>query len=197
MPLKKRGPRPGGAPESPASGTAGTAPPAESQSATPMHRPSESSASSSAPSSSSLGKRAMATAIQGAKLKRINWGKGEPLERLTKAVEDWDAKTGPHFEADKTMSLLQYSNLVGIHYQTLSDYASRSSASLSRINLVCWRSLCRLPQRRPLQRRPPQVRRPPQCRQPWCRQPRRRPSLTPDAPADDDDAYDKACCNQD
>ena len=128
----------------------------------------------------------MATAIQGAKLKRINWGKGEPLERLTKAVEDWDAKTGPHFEADKTMSLLQYSKLVGIHYQTLSDYASRSSASLSRINLVCWRSLCRLPQRRPLQRRPlqrrplqrrpPQVRRPPQCRQPWCRQPRRRPS---------------------
>ena len=32
-----------------------------------------------------LGKRAAATMI-GAKLKRINWGHGEPLEHLTKAV---------------------------------------------------------------------------------------------------------------
>jgi hypothetical protein len=25
---------------------------------------------------------------------RINWGKGEPLERITKAIKEWNNKTG-------------------------------------------------------------------------------------------------------
>ena len=54
-----------------------------------------------------LGKR-VAAAMAGAKLKRINWGKGEALERIFKAVNDWDGKTGPILEADKDMLLPKY-----------------------------------------------------------------------------------------
>jgi len=45
----------------------------------------------------------------GAKLCRINWSKGEPLERLTQfltqAVKDWDAKSGSILETSKAMTL--------------------------------------------------------------------------------------------
>ena len=41
-----------------------------------------------------MGKRSAASML-GTTLERTNWGKGEPLERLAKAVADWDTKTGP------------------------------------------------------------------------------------------------------
>ena len=68
-----------------------------------------------------LGKRA-AAAMVGAKLKRINCGVGEPLVKLTKAVSEWDAKTGTILEVDKKMQLKRYAELVAIPYQTLVKY---------------------------------------------------------------------------
>lgn len=49
-----------------------------------------------------------AAALIDAKLKRVNWGKGEHLKRLTEAVEDWDAKRGPHLEHNPELPLSQY-----------------------------------------------------------------------------------------
>ena len=58
----------------------------------------------------------------GVKLTRVNWGKGAGLERMTKAVEDWDSKTGPFLEDEKTMSLPRYAVLVNIPFPTLAGY---------------------------------------------------------------------------
>ena len=69
-----------------------------------------------------LGKRAAASMV-GAKLKRTNWGKGAALERMTTAVSDWDAKTGPLLQANKEMLLPEYAQLIGIPYSTLLPYA--------------------------------------------------------------------------
>ena len=84
-----------------------------------------SSAGSSSADSSSAGptggKRASA-AIVGVKLKRTNWGRGEPLARMTKAVADWDAKTGEILETDVTMSLRSYAKCVNIQFESLYDY---------------------------------------------------------------------------
>ena len=103
LPPKKRGPKPQApAPSSP-----------------PLELPATSLPATS--SQKSLGKRA-AAALVGTKLKRINWGHGEPLERMTKVVADWDAKTGPHLMEKPTMLLTEYAKLVDINYQTLSVY---------------------------------------------------------------------------
>ena len=61
----------------------------------------------------------------GVKLKRTNWGQGEPLVRLTKAVEVWDAKTGDILEANPTMTLKAYAAAVEIPYPTMQDYACK------------------------------------------------------------------------
>ena len=58
----------------------------------------------------------------GAKLKRTNWGEGTARERIAKAVLDWDAKTGAHFEENKDLSLTQYAMLLGIPLSTLAEY---------------------------------------------------------------------------
>ena len=104
-------------------------PPAESSktqrpaaSSSPPPATSEPGAASS--SSSILGKRAAATLV-GTKLKRTNWSTGEHLERLTKAVENWDAKTGEFLTQDPTLSLIKYAELAGISYQTLAAYACK------------------------------------------------------------------------
>ena len=52
-----------------------------------------------------------------AKVKRTNWAQGEPLRRLTKAVQDWDGAT-----TDK-VSLRSYAVSVDIHFVTLQHYA--------------------------------------------------------------------------
>jgi hypothetical protein len=67
------------------------------------------------------GKRA-AAAIVGVKLKRINWGHGEPRERLTVAVADWDSKNGAILAENKEMPLKEYAHRVGIPYPTLQAY---------------------------------------------------------------------------
>ena len=66
-----------------------------------------------------------AAALIDAKLKRVNWGKGEHLKRLTEAVEDWDAKRGPHLEHNPELPLSQYAEAVGIPYQTMNNYACK------------------------------------------------------------------------
>ena len=66
-----------------------------------------------------------AAALIDAKPKRVNWGKGEHLKRLTEAVEDWDAKRGPHLEHNPELPLSQYAEAVGIPYQTMNNYACK------------------------------------------------------------------------
>lgn len=61
----------------------------------------------------------------GTKLKRTNWGRGEPLERLTKAVEDWDAKSGLYLTEKPAMLMPEYAKCVGIPYETLSSYCCK------------------------------------------------------------------------
>lgn len=101
LPPKKRG-RPAGPPKPPVPEEPLTLPPVEAAPA--------------------LGKRA-AAAMLGTTLKRVNWGKGDALARLTKAVDDWDNKTGTVLEADKSMNLPKYAECVGIPYPTLAPYA--------------------------------------------------------------------------
>ena len=61
----------------------------------------------------------------GAKLPRINWGRGEPLKRLTKAVEDWDAKSGPYLCEKPAMLMAEYAKCVDIPYATLRAYCCK------------------------------------------------------------------------
>ena len=110
LPLKKRGPRP-------ASSAAASMPAVSELSGS-------AAASTSEPSETKLGKRAAADLV-GAKLKRTNWGHGDNLKLMTKAVHDWDAKTGTHLEKDNKMSLPSYAVCVGINYQTLADYCCK------------------------------------------------------------------------
>ena len=88
------------------------------------HASSGASSSSGAWNSAVSGKRAAAELL-GVQLKRTNWSHGEPLERMTKAVADWDAKTGPHLEQETKMPLSRYAGLVGIEYQSLNKYACK------------------------------------------------------------------------
>ena len=73
-----------------------------------------------------FGKKAAAELI-GVKLERINWGVGEGLERMTKAVNDWDAKSGPFLEENKLMSIREYAAAVEIPHQTLARYACKDA----------------------------------------------------------------------
>ena len=71
----------------------------------------------------------------GAKLKRTNWGHGENLKRMTKAVHDWDAKAGTHLEKDNKMSLLSYAVCIGINYQTLADYCCKDHGKRKQLGI--------------------------------------------------------------
>jgi hypothetical protein len=64
---------------------------------------------------------AAAAAAPKAKATRVNWSVGEPLERLTKAVADYDNKTGT-WNDEEGMSLRRFAKLVGIPIGTLSKY---------------------------------------------------------------------------
>ena len=125
VPFKKRG-RPAASLINPSTAPV-MLPLATSPAASSSDAPASTSTSGSEPSGPSGGKRA-AAALIGAKLKRINWGQGEPLERLTQAVTDWDAKSGAILEADKAMSLKDYALRVSIPYPTLHDYAKPNQA---------------------------------------------------------------------
>jgi hypothetical protein len=73
-----------------------------------------------------VGKKAAAQLL-GVTLTRVNWSKGEPLQRLTKAVADWDGKTGTILEEDKEMKLKPYAKLVGIPFETLKKYCDKDT----------------------------------------------------------------------
>lgn len=49
---------------------------------------------------------------------RTNWGEGEALVKLTRAVADWDAKEGTFLD-EEDMTLLRFCQLVDIPYGTL------------------------------------------------------------------------------
>ena len=100
LPPKKRG-RPA-APTPAPTPVAATLSPA----ATPSTMPTASYATAPPPRTTEVdgGKRA-AAALLGTKLTRVNYGKGEALERLTRAVSDWDAKSGIHLQAEPGMSM--------------------------------------------------------------------------------------------
>lgn len=55
---------------------------------------------------------------------RTNWSKGENLERLQKAVQDWDTKSGLYVQANMGVepSARRYAKVVGIPFATLSRY---------------------------------------------------------------------------
>ena len=108
VPLKKRG-RPAVS-VSDSTKTADSTPlPAPTAQDTPASPSSSGSSSASKP----MGKREAAVLV-GVKLTRTNWGAGNNLERLSKAVADWDAKTGPHLQEEPKMPLTRFAVLVGI-----------------------------------------------------------------------------------
>ena len=53
---------------------------------------------------------------------RVNYSQGEPLQRLTTAVNDWLGKKGPIFEADPTISKIHFSARHGIPNDTFRKY---------------------------------------------------------------------------
>ena len=55
---------------------------------------------------------------------RTNWGEGEALVKLTRAVADWDAKEGTFLD-EEDMTLLRFCQLVDIPYGTLSAYVCK------------------------------------------------------------------------
>ena len=61
-------------------------------------------------------------------LTRINYSSGEPLERLTKAVHDWDNKTGTYCE-EQNMRLKRFAQLVGIPLKTFASYVREDKAT--------------------------------------------------------------------
>ena len=113
LPPKKRG-RPAAASSSSDAAASETLP-------RPAPTVDEEPAPSAAASVRPMGKRDAAEMV-GAKLRRTNWSHGEALERLTKAVEDWDAKSFSHLPEVPKMTLTRYADLVGIPYPTLAHY---------------------------------------------------------------------------
>lgn len=128
LPLKKRGPRPAAAT---ATGVEPSAPPSATPPPPPAAPPTSTTTTASSSSSSAAagggGKRA-AAAMLGVKLARVNWGHGEPLKRLTEAVNDWDAKTGAILAEKPDMNLSQYAKRIDIPYNTLHNYTRNACA---------------------------------------------------------------------
>jgi hypothetical protein len=64
---------------------------------------------------------------------RTNWGKGEPLERITKAVNEWNDKTGQYWDSNGEARLLRaFSSVVNIPYDTFKKYVPSSGATSKR-----------------------------------------------------------------
>jgi hypothetical protein len=58
---------------------------------------------------------------------KVNYSEGEPLQRLTKAISDWDGKTGTFLE-EKDMLLSRFAQLVQIPYATLVPYVCKDKS---------------------------------------------------------------------
>jgi hypothetical protein len=72
-----------------------------------------------------------------AKNKRINWSLPENIERMRKAVEDWDGEKGDRIDAKtgKLLSLGAFSKKVGIPQATLARYVCKDKSK--RKNIGC------------------------------------------------------------
>ena len=68
--------------------------------------------------------KAKVKAIKAKVATRTNWGEGEALAKLTRAVADWDAKEGTFLD-EEDMTLLRFCQLVDIPYGTLSAYVCK------------------------------------------------------------------------
>jgi hypothetical protein len=63
-----------------------------------------------------------------AKVQRVNWGAGEPLQRLTEAVKDWDSSTGSALETiGNKLNLRSFAIDVGISTSTLMAYVRKDN----------------------------------------------------------------------
>jgi hypothetical protein len=63
-----------------------------------------------------------------AKVQRVNWGAGEPLQRLTEAVKDWDSLTGSALDTiGNKLSLRSFAIAVGISASTLMAYVRKDN----------------------------------------------------------------------
>jgi hypothetical protein len=61
--------------------------------------------------------------LKPAKVQRVNWGAGDPLQRLTEAVKDWDSSTGSALDTiGNKLSLRSFAIAVGISASTLMAY---------------------------------------------------------------------------
>jgi hypothetical protein len=64
--------------------------------------------------------------LKPAKVQRVNWGSGEPLQRLTEAVKDWDSSTGSALDTIcNKLRLRNFAIAVGISASTLMAYVCR------------------------------------------------------------------------
>ena len=67
------------------------------------------------------------------KKSRTNWSKGEPLERITKAVLEWNDKTDRYWDSNgEARPLRAFSAIVDIPYDTLKKYVPSSAANFKR-----------------------------------------------------------------
>eukprot|EP00966_Prymnesium_polylepis_P152788 3529223-Prymnesium_polylepis.1 len=62
-----------------------------------------------------------------AKAERINWGKGEALEKISTAVADFDGKTGAWLSED-SMTFTRFCQIVDIPYPTLAPYVCKDKS---------------------------------------------------------------------
>eukprot|EP00978_Attheya_sp_CCMP212_P031046 scaffold116016_cov35-Attheya_sp.AAC.1 len=63
----------------------------------------------------------------------FNWGKGEGLQKMTKAVQEWNEKSGRYFHLNgEDHSLNVFANVVGISYDSFKKYVCSSSAKSKR-----------------------------------------------------------------
>eukprot|EP00978_Attheya_sp_CCMP212_P031727 scaffold120920_cov35-Attheya_sp.AAC.1 len=64
---------------------------------------------------------------------RSNWGKGEGLQMMTKAVQEWNERSGRYFDSNgEDRSLKVFANVVGIPYDSFKKYVCSSSAKSKR-----------------------------------------------------------------
>jgi hypothetical protein len=66
--------------------------------------------------------------LKPAKVQHVNWGAGEPLQRLTDAVKDWDSSTGITLDTIcHNLSLRSFDIYVGIYASTLMAYVRKDN----------------------------------------------------------------------
>jgi hypothetical protein len=63
-----------------------------------------------------------------AKVQRVNWGAGKPLQRLSEVVKDWDSSTSSALDTiGNKVSLRSFAIAVGISASTLMAYVRKDN----------------------------------------------------------------------